>query len=73
VFRSFLFMRIVPILKDIGLWGDRIREAFEKMGVMSFAETDIDAEMASDEAAADEFDKAGAARLKHVESVAAQA
>ena len=73
VFRSFLFMRIVPILKDIGLWGDRIRDAFEKMGVISFAETDIDAEMASDEAAAEEFDKAGAARLKHVESVAAQA
>ena len=23
VFRSYLFMRIVPILKDIGLWGDQ--------------------------------------------------
>ena len=43
VFRSYLFMRIVPILKDIGLWGPEIRSAFEDMGVISFAETDIDA------------------------------
>ncbi len=69
-FRSYLFMRIVPILKDIGLWGDRVREAFDKMGVMAFADTDIDKEMADDEAAADEFDDA---RLKHVKAVAAEA
>jgi hypothetical protein len=66
-------MRIVPILKDIGLWGERIREAFEKMGVIAFAETDIDAEMAGDEAAAEEFDKAGEARMAHINSVAAEA
>ena len=70
VFRSYLFMRIVPILKDIGLWGDRVRGAFEQMGVMAFADTDIDKEMADDEAAAEDFDKA---RMAHVESVAAQA
>ncbi|HEY2213613.1 MAG TPA: hypothetical protein VGH31_01060, partial [Acidimicrobiales bacterium] len=70
VFRSYLFMRIVPILKDIGLWGDRIRAAFEDMGVMAFADTDIDAEMASDEAAAEEYDKA---RMAHVKAVADQA
>jgi hypothetical protein len=70
VFRSYLFMRIVPILKDIGLWGPKIRAAFEDMGVISFAETDIDAEMAGDGAAAEEYDKT---RMAHVKEVAAQA
>ena len=46
-------MRIVPILGDIGLWGPKIRQASEDMGVMGFAETDLDKEMADDEAAAE--------------------
>ncbi len=58
MFRSYLFMRIVPILRDIGLWGPRIRGAFEDMGVLAFADADIDAAMADDERAADEFDAA---------------
>jgi hypothetical protein len=70
VFRSYLFMRIVPILKDIGLWGPKIRSAFEEMGVIAFAEADIDAEMASDEAAAEEYDRT---RMAHVKAVADQA
>jgi hypothetical protein len=70
VFRSYLFMRIVPILKDIGLWGPKIRDAFEQMGVLSFAETDIDAEMADDEAAAEAYDQT---RMAHVQAVADQA
>jgi len=69
-FRSYLFMRIVPILRDIGLWGPRIRKAFTDMGVMGFADADIDAEMADDEQAAEEFDKA---HLAHVEAVASSA
>jgi len=56
-FRSFLFMRIVPILRDIGLWGPRLRDAFEKMGVIGFADTDLDAVMAEDEKIADEIDE----------------
>jgi hypothetical protein len=70
VFRSYLFMRIVPILKDIGLWGPRITKAFTDMGVIDFAKTDIDVEMAGDEAAADDYDKA---RLEHVKAVASEA
>ena len=31
-FRNFLFMRIVPILRDIGLWGPKLRTAFEDDG-----------------------------------------
>jgi len=66
-FRSLLFMRIVPILKDIGLWGPRIQRAFTDMGIMGFAETDLDAEMTHDERAAEEFD----AQMTHVRTVAA--
>jgi hypothetical protein len=68
-FRGFLFMRIVPILKDIGLWGPRIQKAFTDMGVLGFADSDIDAAMAEDEQVADELD----ARRRHVEEVASQA
>ena len=62
-------MRIVPILKDIGLWGDKIQKAFADMGVLGFAEADIDAAMAEDEEAAAELDRA---RMAHIESVAAE-
>jgi P-aminobenzoate N-oxygenase AurF len=65
-FRSFLFLRIVPILREIGLWGPRVRGAFEDMGVLAFADADLDAEMANDEAAAAEFD----AQMTHVKAVA---
>jgi hypothetical protein len=67
-FRVYLFTRIVPVIKDIGLWGPRIRKAFEDMGVMGFADSNIDAEMASDEAAAEEFDRQ---HLAHVREAAA--
>jgi hypothetical protein len=72
-FRNFLFMRIVPILKDIGLWGPILRKGFEEMGVIGFADTDIDAEMAEDERVAEENDAARDARLTHIKDVAAQA
>src|ERR1700741_5636929 len=39
-FRTRLFSRIVPTVKDIGLWGPRVRKAFEDMGVMGMAEVD---------------------------------
>ena len=65
MFRGFLFQRIVPVLRDIGLFGDRIRAAFEDMGVLGFADTDLDALVAEDDAIAEEFD-----RMRHVEAVA---
>ena len=73
MFRNFLFMRIVPILRDIGLWGPKLRKAFEEMGVIGFADTDIDAEMADDEKAAEEYDEARDARMAHVKAVAEEA
>ena len=69
-FRSYLFTRIVPILKDIGLWGPRIQGAFTDMGVIQFAEADLDAEMANDEAAAEEIDAEMSKQMAHVAAVA---
>jgi hypothetical protein len=68
-FRNYLFTRIVPIIKDIGLWGPRITKAFTDMGVIEFAQSDLDGEMANDEKAAEDIDKA---RMAHINEVAAQ-
>jgi hypothetical protein len=69
-FRVYLFTRIVPIIRDIGLWGPKIRRAFEDMGVMGFADSDIDAEMAIDEAAAEEYDKQHTAHVQEMAKTA---
>jgi hypothetical protein len=59
-FRSHLFSRIVPIVKDIGLWGDKVQRAFTDMGVLDMAGSDIDALMKADEDQAVTLDKAHA-------------
>ncbi|GEQ97541.1 hypothetical protein JCM17844_11780 [Iodidimonas gelatinilytica] len=63
-FRSFLFSRIVPIVKDIGLWSEKVQTAYRDMGVLSFADVDIDALQKRDEDIAAELD----ARRKHVDT-----
>jgi len=55
-FRTRLFTRIVPTIKDIGLWGARIRKAYADMGVLSYAEVDAAGLLAKDEQVAAEFD-----------------
>ena len=55
-FRSMLFQRIVPIVRDIGLWSDKIQKAYTDMGVIGFASTDYEALSANDEARAAECD-----------------
>ncbi len=55
-FRSRLFSRIVPTIKDIGLWGPKIRRAYSNMGIMGFAEVDSAALMENDERVAEDFD-----------------
>jgi P-aminobenzoate N-oxygenase AurF len=55
-FRRRLFTRIVPTVKDIGLWGPRVRKAYEDMGVMEFAEVDSAAILENDNRVAEEFD-----------------
>ncbi|MEX6723773.1 ferritin-like domain-containing protein [Parapedomonas caeni] len=69
MFRTFLFNRIVPVVKDIGLWGPRVVKGYEQMGVLAFADVNVDALQAQDEEIAAQFD----ARRKHIEEVAAVA
>jgi hypothetical protein len=67
VFRSLLFTRIVPTLKDIGLWGPKMRHTFADMGVIGYESTDLDAVMAEDESVAEEID----ATRRHIEETVA--
>jgi hypothetical protein len=69
MFRSSLFTRIVPIVKDIGLWGPTITKGYETMGILGYADTDVQALQEDDENIAKEFD----ARRTYVESVMARA
>src|SRR5579862_3175101 len=55
-YRTALFTRIVPAMKDIGLWGDKIRAAYADMGILGFASADLAELGRSDERVADEFD-----------------
>ena len=55
--RNLLFTRIVPTVKDIGLWGPRVQKAFAEMGVMEFAKVDVAEVLANDGKVAEEFDK----------------
>ena len=66
MFRGFLFTRIVPVLRDIGLWGPRIRNAFEDMGVLAFADADLDELVSEDEAFAEQLDEQRLAAVKAV-------
>jgi hypothetical protein len=55
-FRNGLFMRIVPIVKDIGLWGPKVRKGYEEMGVLEYANTDVEALQENDNNIARELD-----------------
>src|ERR1700678_4594390 len=48
-FRKLLFTRIVPCVKDIGLWGPKVRQAYVNLGVLDAADGDLDALMLDDE------------------------
>ncbi len=56
-FRKRLFSRIVPIVKDIGLWGERVRKAYADMGVLHYGDTDPQEMLAHDAQVAEEFDR----------------
>jgi len=56
-FRGRLFNRIVPTIKDIGLWGEQVRDTYARMGVLDLADADTEAMLAADQRVADEFDK----------------
>ena len=56
-FRSLLFSRIVPCVKDIGLWGPKVQHAYADLGVLDAAKLDLDAVMRDDEEIADRMDE----------------
>jgi hypothetical protein len=66
IYRSSLFSRIVPTIRDIGLWGPRIRKAYADMGIIGFAEGDVEGMGLKDEAAARDLE----ARLAEIKRTA---
>jgi P-aminobenzoate N-oxygenase AurF len=78
MFRSLLFSRIVPCVRDIGLWGERLRNAYEDMGVLDMARQDLEVLMSQDEEIAENLDRdrfaaEESARKAEVQSVIADA
>jgi len=55
-FRTRLFSRIVPAIREIGLWGPKIRRAYANMGILGFADLDLDELSRNDERVARDFD-----------------
>jgi DNA-binding transcriptional MerR regulator len=72
LFRSLLFSRIVPIVKDIGLWGDKVQKAYADMGVLDMAGVDLAQLMKADEDVAEALDRERAevaARQQEIDQV----
>jgi len=69
-FRQALFSRIVPTVKDIGLWGPKVQALYEEMGVINFQDLVPDELSAADEQIAQELD---ARRAQVQETIAAGA
>lgn len=72
-FQARLFSRIVPTVKDIGLWGPKVRKAFTDMGVLSFSELNPDELIQSDENVAAQFDAQRQAMTEEVIALGAGA
>ncbi|MCC3772025.1 ferritin-like domain-containing protein [Streptomyces sp. UNOC14_S4] len=56
LFRKLLFSRIVPCVKDIGLWGERLQRAYMDMGVFDLGDSSLDLLMHQDEEIAEQLD-----------------
>src|SRR5256886_9095476 len=59
--RTRVFTRYLRTIKDIGLWGPRIRRAYADMGVLGYADAAADALLRQDERVAADFDARRAA------------
>ena len=69
LYRTLLFQRIVPIVKDIGLWGSKVQKAYADMGVLHYADLDPETLQQQDEDIAKQID-AAKARSDYVSAVA---
>jgi hypothetical protein len=67
-FRKRLFSRIVPTVRDIGLWSERVQKAYTDMGGIQYAKTDAQEMLDNDAKVAQEFDR----RMKEGFSVPAK-
>ena len=56
LFRTLLFSRIVPCVRDIGLWGPKVQHAYVDLGVIEAADSDLEALMRADEELAEKID-----------------
>ncbi|HEX2267569.1 MAG TPA: aminobenzoate oxygenase, partial [Actinomycetota bacterium] len=56
-FRKMLFSRIVPTVKDLGLFGPKVQKAFQDMGVIEFVNVNPDDLSAADEEIARDLDR----------------
>lgn len=56
-FRKALFSRVVPCVKDIGLWGPKVQKAFTDMGVLDFQDLDLDELSENDDRIAEEMEQ----------------
>jgi hypothetical protein len=61
-FRKRLFSRIVPTVKDIGLWSEKVQAAYADMGVLHYGDRNAQEMLDNDANVAAEFDKLMAAR-----------
>jgi hypothetical protein len=68
-FRSMLFSRIVPCVKDIGLWGEKVQKCYADMGVLDMAGVNLDDLMRADEDQADLLDREKAELLARAAEV----
>ncbi|MEY9840766.1 ferritin-like domain-containing protein [Streptacidiphilus sp. EB103A] len=76
-FRKLLFSRIVPCVKDIGLWGPKLQQAYVDMGVLELGDSNLDLLMRQDEEIAEQLDAERfaaeeAARVAEVEEAIAE-
>ena len=68
-FRSNLFTRIVPTMKDIGLFGPRIQRAYADMGILGYADADLDELGRRDEEIGEELDPARRDEIHRIAAV----
>ncbi|MGE5290165.1 MAG: ferritin-like domain-containing protein [Micromonosporaceae bacterium] len=68
LYQTLLFSRIVPCVKDIGLWGPKVQKAYADMGVLDAAKGDLTALMSQDEEIAEQYDRDLAARKAEVDA-----
>jgi len=56
-FHKRLFSRIVPTVRDIGLWSQKVQDAFKDLGAFDYAQKDAAAMLEEDGNVAAEFDR----------------